>query len=178
MTPEDLYRYDINGYLLLEGAIASDELSRLNARIDVWEKRARKDFAAKSAGENQEVRYDDVVNQEESLVGLAANPVVLPYIREMVELPRLKSTWIAFKWRGGQTTLHSNHTPSVTHNLLYERVFEAAPESSWLKYLTRQPNGFRETYLQPTGADGRSCGGSHLTGALERPTREVPSRAA
>jgi len=253
MTPEDLYRYDVNGYLLLEGAIAPDELARLNARIDVWEERALEVFCAKSAGENQEVRYDDVVNQEESLVELAANPVVLPHIREMVERPRLKSTWIAFKWRGGQTTLHSNHTPSVTcnfyhfngqtrHNLLnlmyalhdiepgggglkvvpgshkanyqrargddvsdllvelsmkagdvllfshdiahcsknesdgirrtvmytycpgviansfggdglYERIFEAAPEGSWLKYLTRRPNGFRETYPQPPELD-------------------------
>ena len=79
MTPEDLYRYDVNGYLLLEGAIAPDELARLNARIDVWEERALEVFCAKSAGENQEVRYDDVVNQEESLVELAANPVVLPH---------------------------------------------------------------------------------------------------
>ena len=240
-------------YLLLEGAIAPDELARLNARIDVWEERALEVFCAKSAGENQEVRYDDVVNQEESLVELAANPVVLPHIREMVERPRLKSTWIAFKWRGGQTALHSNHTPSVTcnfyhfngqirHNLLnlmyalhdiepgggglkvvpgshkanypsargddvsdllvelsmkagdvllfshdiahcsknesddirrtvmytycpgviansfggdglYERIFEAAPEGSWLKYLTRRPNGFRETYPQPPELD-------------------------
>jgi len=167
----------------------------------------------------------------------------------MVEKPRLKSTWIAFKWKGGRTRLHSNHTPSVTHNFyhfngqirhnllnlmyamgdiepgggglkvipgshksnyarqrgddvsdmlveltmeagdallfshdmahcslnesdnvrrtvmytycpgviansfggdtLYDPIHERAPEDSWLKYLTRQPNGFRETYPQP-----------------------------
>ena len=44
---------------------------------------------------------------------------MLPYILEMVEKPRLKSTWIAFKWRGGETRLHSNHTPSITHNFYH-----------------------------------------------------------
>jgi ectoine hydroxylase-related dioxygenase (phytanoyl-CoA dioxygenase family) len=32
---------------------------------------------------------------------------------------------------------------------LYDRIFESAPEESWLKYLARQPNGFLETYPQP-----------------------------
>ncbi|MFT5368227.1 MAG: ectoine hydroxylase-related dioxygenase (phytanoyl-CoA dioxygenase family) [Candidatus Latescibacterota bacterium] len=249
MTPEELYRYDLNGYLLLRGAIDPDTLRYLNKQIDVWEEKAQDDFCAKSEGANPEVRYDDIVNQEAVLIPLAANPKVVPYIVEMMEKPRLKSTWIAFKWRGGETRLHSNHTPSVTHNFyhfngqirhnllnlmyamhdiepgggglkvipgshkanyprtrgddasdllvelsmkagdvllfshdmghcslnesdairrtvmytycpgvisnsfggdtLYDRIFEAADEGSWLKYLTRRPNGFLETYPQP-----------------------------
>jgi hypothetical protein len=249
MTPEELYRYDVNGYVLVRGAIDPETLAHLNKKIDVWEEKAWTDFRAKKEGENQEVRYDDVVNQEASLVPLAANPKLLPYLVEMVERPRLKSTWIAFKWRGGETRLHSNHTPTVTHNFyhfngqirhnllnvmyamhdiepgggglkvipgshkanyprvkgddvsdmlvelsmkagdallfshdmghcsrnesdvirrtvmytycpgviansfggdgLYDRIFESAEEESWLKYLTRRPNGFLETYPQP-----------------------------
>jgi len=249
MTPEELYRYDVNGYVLVRGAIDPETLAHLNKKIDVWEKKAEADFCAKKEGENPEVRYDDVVNQEASLVSLAANPKILPYLVEMVEKPRLKSTWIAFKWRGGETRLHSNHTPTVTHNFyhfngqirhnllnlmyamhdiepgggglkvipgshkanyprpkgdlatdmlvelsmkagdallfshdmghcsrnesdvirrtvmytycpgviansfggdaLYDRIFESAEEESWLKYLTRRPNGFLETYPQP-----------------------------
>jgi hypothetical protein len=249
MTPEELYRYDVNGYVLVRGAIDPETLAHLNKKIDVWEEKAWIDFRAKKEGENQEVRYDDVVNQEASLVPLAANPKLLPYLVEMVERPRLKSTWIAFKWRGGETRLHSNHTPTVTHNFyhfngqirhnllnvmyamhdiepgggglkvipgshkanyprvkgddvsdmlvelsmkagdallfshdmghcsrnesdvirrtvmytycpgviansfggdgLYDRIFESAEEESWLKYLTRRPNGFLETYPQP-----------------------------
>lgn len=249
MTPGELYRYDINGYLLLRDAIAPDELVRLKHRIVVWEERAAEDFRAKAEGENPEVRYDDIANREASLVDLAANPRVLPYLLEMIEKPRLKSTWIAFKWRGGETRLHSNHTPSITHNFyhfngqirhnllnvmyvmrdiepgggglqvvpgthkanyprpqgddvadmlvelsmragdallfshdmahcsrnesdavratvmytycpgviansfggdgLYDQVFAEAPENSWLKYLTRRPNGFKEMHPQP-----------------------------
>jgi len=249
MTPQELYRYDINGYMLLKGAIAPGELARPNERLDAWEERAAEDFRAKSAGENPEVRYDDIINAEPSLVELAANPRLLPYLAEMIENPRLKSTWIAFKWRGGTTKLHSNHTPSITHNFyhfngqirhnllnvmyamrdiepgggglqvvpgthkasyprppgdmvadmlvelpmragdallfshdmahcsrnesaavrrtvmytycpgviansfggdgLYDEIFAAATKDSWLKYLTRRPNGFKETYAQP-----------------------------
>ncbi|MEE3258249.1 MAG: phytanoyl-CoA dioxygenase family protein [Candidatus Latescibacterota bacterium] len=253
MTPSELYRYDVNGYILLKGAIAANDLVRLNGQIDAWEERAAEDFRAVAAGENAEVRYDDIVNQEPSLVELAANPALIPYLREMIERPRLKSTWIAFKWHGGETRLHSNHTPSVTHNFyhfngqirhnllnvmyamrdiepgggglkvvpgthkanyprpqgdgvedmlvelpmragdallfshdmahcsrnesdavrqtvmytycpgviansfggdgLYDEIFAAAPEESWLKYLTRRPNGFLETHSQPVAGE-------------------------
>ena len=32
---------------------------------------------------------------------------------------------------------------------LYDRIFAEAAEGSWLKYLTRRPNGYRETYPKP-----------------------------
>lgn len=249
MTPEEKYRYDINGYLLVKNAIPADRLSKLEPVIDAWQAKAYEDFKEIPEGKNQEVRYNDIINMEPALVDLAANPVVLPYLTEMMDKPRLKSTWIAFKWRGGTTGLHSNHTPTNTcnfyhfngqirHNLLnmmyafgdigpgqgalkvipgshkanYPRLsgddisdmlveltmeagdvllfshdmahcsynetdtvrrtvmytycpsviansyggdtlndelHESAEEGSWLKYLTRQPHGFLETYPQP-----------------------------
>mgnify|MGYP006097595705 FL=1 len=249
MTPEEQYRYDINGYILLKNAIPPAELQRCNKVVDGWEDRAREDLLHKEPAENQEVRYDDIINQEPGLVELAAHPVILPYLDEMIEKPRLKSTWIAFKWNQGRTNIHSNHTPSVTHNFyhfngqirhnllnlmyamgdiepgggglkvipgshksnyprqpaddvsdmlveltmkagdvllfshdmahcslnesdvvrrtvmftycpgviansfggdtLYDRVHADAEDQSWLKYLTRQPNGFLETYDRP-----------------------------
>lgn len=249
MTLEELYHYDVNGYLLLEDAIEPDYLAHLNERLDIWEERALQDFRALPKSANPEVRYDDILNQEPSLLDLVVNPKVLPYIDEMVDRPRLKSTWVTFKWNGGRTVYHSNHTPSVTHNFyhfngrihhnlfqvfyamrdinpgegglqvipgshkanypsppddalkdmyieipmkagsvllfthdirhgsfnttdkvrrtviftycpgviansfggdtLYQRLFEDAPEESWLKYLLRTPHGFLETYPKP-----------------------------
>ncbi|MCZ6677712.1 MAG: phytanoyl-CoA dioxygenase family protein [Candidatus Poribacteria bacterium] len=251
MTPEELYRYDVNGYLLIENAIEPDYLDGLNERLDIWEEKALQDFRALPQTANPEVRYDDILNQEPSLLPLVVNPKVLPYIDEMVSRPRLKSTWLTFKWNGGRTTFHSNHTPSVTHDFyhfngrihhnlfqvfyamrdigpgegglkvipgshkanyppppdetledmhveipmkagsvllfthdmrhgslntsdkvrrtiiftycpgviansfggdtLYQRLFEEAPEGSWMKYLLRQPHGFLEVYPKPEG---------------------------
>lgn len=34
------------------------------------------------------MRYDDILNQEPALLDLVVNPVVLPYLVEMVERPR------------------------------------------------------------------------------------------
>ena len=119
MTPEELYRYDVNGYMLIKGAVDPEAMLRLNAHVDAWQEKARGDFQKIEPGKNQEVRYNDVINQDAAFIELVANPRVLPYLAEMVERPRLKSTWIAFKWRGGRTNLHSNHTPSVTHNFYH-----------------------------------------------------------
>ena len=51
-------------------------------------------------------------------------------------------------------TLIFTYCPGVISNSfggdgLYERLFEQAPEGSWLKYLLRCPNGFQETYRRP-----------------------------
>ena len=119
MTAEELYRYDVRGYMLVKGAAAAPVLAGIGGRIDQWLGRAYLERQRQEAGENPEVRYDNIINQEPALVELAANPMVLPYIVEMVERPRLKSTWLAFKWRRGETRLHSNHTPSVTHNFYH-----------------------------------------------------------
>ena len=44
MTPEELYHYDVNGYLLIEDAIEPDYLAYLNERLDIWEEKALQDF--------------------------------------------------------------------------------------------------------------------------------------
>ncbi|NKB72241.1 MAG: hypothetical protein GKR89_34620 [Candidatus Latescibacteria bacterium] len=119
MTAAELYRYDVRGYMLLPEAIDKPWLQRINARIDTWQERAEEDRQQQAPGVNPEVRYDRIIEQEQELVELAAHPVVVPYLVEMIEKPRLKSTWLAFKWRGGETRLHSNHTPSVTHNFYH-----------------------------------------------------------
>jgi len=66
-----------------------------------------------------EMPFDDIVNQDEAFVDLVANPRVLPYIDEMVSRPRLKSTWLALKWKGGAARDRSNHTPSNTCNFYH-----------------------------------------------------------
>jgi ectoine hydroxylase-related dioxygenase (phytanoyl-CoA dioxygenase family) len=119
MTPEERYRYDVSGYLLIEDAIEPDALTKLNQRLDLWEQKAVAQHQQMSETVNPEVRYDDILNQEPSLLPLVTNPLTLPYIDEMVSRPRLKSTWLTFKFKGGTTTSHSNHTPSVTHNFYH-----------------------------------------------------------
>ena len=78
MTPEELYHYDVNGYLLIEDAIEPGYLVYLNERLDSWEEKALQDFHALPKSANPEIRYDDILNQETSLLDLVVNPKVLP----------------------------------------------------------------------------------------------------
>ena len=249
MTPGELFRYDVRGYIVVKNAIEPDYLALLNERLDEWEERACGEYQALPEDANKDVRYNDILNLEPTLLDLAANEKLIPYLLEMIERPRLKSTWVTFRWKGGETRYHSNHTPSITHNFyhfngqirhnllnamyamrdigpgegglkvvpgshkanyarppnediadllvetamqagdvllfshdmghcslnesdrgrrivmmtycpgviansyggdtLYDKLFEEAPEESWLKYFLRRPHGFLETHAQP-----------------------------
>jgi hypothetical protein len=117
MTASELYRYDLQGYLYLENAIPPALLKRLDERMDFWEERGRERLA--SQPDQPAVTIDDILNQDEAFLDLVANPRVLPYIDEMVSRPRLKSTWLALKWKGGAARDRSNHTPSNTCNFYH-----------------------------------------------------------
>jgi len=116
MTAEELYRYDLRGYLYIENAIAPDYLKLLSERLDVWQEKAGRTVAETG---KPTVELYDIVNQDGAFVDLVANPRVLPYVDEMVQNPRLKSTWIALKWKGGRARDTSNHTPSSTCNFYH-----------------------------------------------------------
>lgn len=116
MTPIELFDYDINGYVYIERAVESDYLNQINNRMDEIEDQVVGERGDLGVKENPIARFDDIINRESKFLPLIDNPVVIPYLREMIEKPRLKSTWITFKWRGGGTGFHSNHTPTTTHN--------------------------------------------------------------
>ena len=119
MTPAELFEYDTNGYLHIEDAVDPELFKKINERMDEIEANAVRRHGADGLKEHPMVRIDDIINQEPVLVPLVDNPVVVPYLKEMIDHPRIKSTWITFKWNGGGTGFHSSHTPSVTHNFYH-----------------------------------------------------------
>lgn len=119
MTPTQRYEYDVQGYIYLENAIDKSLLAKINERMDEIENAIMAERGEEGLKENPFARTDDVVNRETIFEPLIDNPYVLNFIQEMVDYPRLKSTWITYKWRGGGTGFHSNHTPTVTHNFYH-----------------------------------------------------------
>ncbi len=119
MTPAEMYDYDLKGYLLLEDAIQPNDLASLQERMAFWEAQARKELEKNPRPENPSVMVSDIVNKDPAFVDLITNPEVLPYIDAMVDHPRLKSTWIAYKWKGGWARDRSNHTPTRTTNFYH-----------------------------------------------------------
>jgi hypothetical protein len=162
MTASELYRYDLQGFLYLENVIPPALLRRLDERVDVWEERGRERVAARP--ERPSVEFDNILNQDEAFLELVANPRVLPYIDEMVSCPRLKSTWLALKWKGGAARDTSNHTPSSTcnfyhfnggriyHNLLqvFYAIRDVPPGGGGMRLV---PGSHKANYPLPTHDD-------------------------
>ena len=109
MKESEKYLYDTLGYLYIEDAIPPDLLTEINKMVDRYQENIKPEDQANNT-------IDTILNKEPLLLNLIDSPVTLPYIVEMVDQPRLKSTWITITWQGHGTGFHSNHSPTCTHN--------------------------------------------------------------
>ncbi len=190
---EEQYLFDLRGYLLKENAIASDELERMNERMDHWEaasKRAlqtaqqREAWSNKAVDESSPAYFEmapnrmmirGILNTDDTFLSLVDHPVTLPYVSTFVEKPRLKTTWATFKWKGGGTGGHGNHTPFSTCNayqfnqgircnllICFFALKDIEPGAGALKVI---PGSHKANFSIPKGMD--------RTGML----KEVPMRA-
>lgn len=110
MSPEERYCFDVQGYLILEDAIEPEYLARLNARLDLWEERARQQRAG-AAPDGVGIPFFNLLNEEPGMLDLVVNPKILPYVDAMVERPILEQFAVLFRWRGAQSGAHGGHTP-------------------------------------------------------------------
>ncbi|WP_127585621.1 phytanoyl-CoA dioxygenase family protein [Paenibacillus koleovorans] len=110
----DLYSFDLNGYLIVEDAVDPDVLDEVNRLVD----RIQSDLGLTAAGmmtaEGKQVythRINNIIFQDPAFLALAMSPKVLGKVANFVKYPRVKSTWLDFKAKGGGIGFHSNHTP-------------------------------------------------------------------
>jgi len=161
MTDAERYTYDVQGYLLLEDVISPSQLAAVDA---IYDRRLADAEAQRTVGGGGgHVMLEDILNEEsEALGSLVAHPRVLPYVDEMIECPRLKSTWASFMWSDGGVGFHSNHTPSSTcnhyhfngrmrHNLfqVFIAVRDIPPDAGALQLL---PGSHKANYRLPEHA--------------------------
>ena len=158
MTDVELYKYDVDGFLLLEDVLTSEELASINEMYDRRQEAIEAQRAKGDAGEH--VMEEDILNMEpETLRFLVAHSRLLPYIDEMIDQPRLKSTWSSFMWPGGGVGFHGGHTPTNTcnfyhfnqrirHNLfqVFIAVRDISPEGGALQIL---PGSHKANYPRP-----------------------------
>ena len=122
MTPEEKYRFDVLGYLIVEDAIAPEYLGLLNRRLDVWEEKARRklaETAKEKLTRGPAMGFFNLLNEEPSMLDLVANPVILPYVDALVQSPILEQFGVNFRWQGGQSTVHGGHTPHQPLNFYH-----------------------------------------------------------
>jgi len=115
MTPEELYEFDINGFLLVDDAVPADLLAECNAVTDFYARREEvyplpdTAFAAEERGNASKLL--NIVAEQECFLRLAMSPKVISRLPELVVNPRLKSNWLQLNGPGRGIGYHSNHTP-------------------------------------------------------------------
>ncbi len=124
MTPAELYQFDTSGYLVIPNALTPRELEHFNARVDHWRARALAQQAGVFDGdptgfhENSQgmVWLDDPINRDPGFLDLIDHPRILPFIWNLILMPRFKSNWLTLTWRGGKVEGHGSHAPWIPYN--------------------------------------------------------------
>jgi len=112
-----LYQFDLNGFVVVEDAIDAELLAEVNRIADDYESRAgiyrtEGEGETNDKGERLKVRYSRIVLDHDAFLKVAMNPKVISLLDHLIVDPRMKSTWLDFAGRGGAIGYHSNHTPT------------------------------------------------------------------
>ena len=124
MTPEETYRFDVLGYLVVEDAIEPSYLQQVQQSMNDWHAKAQQQDDATSGGtDNAGNRsssprknrtgtiFFNVLDEDPRLLDLVANPRIMPFVQAMVDRPILEQFNVGFRERGGESGVHAGHTP-------------------------------------------------------------------
>lgn len=107
---EQLYAFDLRGYLLVENVINKETLEEANRIADRYEN--LDPTTGKPNFNNPNVyRFPKIVLDERLFLEIALSKKIIKLLPDLIIDPRLKSTWLDFKKKGGGISFHSNHTP-------------------------------------------------------------------
>lgn len=108
MTDEERYLFDLNGYLVLKGAIHGESLAKMNAWLD-----AQAERDPKWLGQTDNMKLENLLTWGPEFLALLDNPRVLPYLKELLGPQlRLDHDYAMFLQPGGDGLyLHGGGTP-------------------------------------------------------------------
>ncbi len=124
MTLDELYQFDLNGYLVVEDAIDHDLLGEVNRVVDRYQERegirplTPAELAAEDAKGGQ-AKLINLVLEDDAFLRVAMNPKVIGRIKDLIVFPRLKSTWLSLNGCNRGIGFHANHTPHDPVNAYY-----------------------------------------------------------
>ena len=117
MTDEERYLFDLQGYLLIPGAIDDGWIVELNARLDELEHLPPDEFPPpmRVMPDRGKDRYiTNIAEAGKPFQWLIDAPAFLPHVAEMVGSPyRLNHTYTIFRYGDDWTGLHMANTPVI-----------------------------------------------------------------
>ncbi|MDA0836361.1 MAG: phytanoyl-CoA dioxygenase family protein [Planctomycetota bacterium] len=130
VTAEERFLFDIQGYLILRGAIDGDLITALdkaliaNEAIDHDESWAEglpivagQHFTKDTNTANQ-IRLNGLPRLDPVFDQLIAHPAILPYLNEFIGEPQLVNTWSISKFEGREATGWHNGLPTDDYRVL------------------------------------------------------------
>jgi len=143
ITETEAYLFDLNGYLVIRGALAADEVKALNYLID---ERKLED----PGNRIPHGHYHAPLASEPLLRSLMVHRAVFPYVlawtgdgMPRAQNPRLDHSYFIFNRRGGQgQTLHlggAPYVPACSYHVREGRIFSALTVVSFV--LNEVPSG-------------------------------------
>lgn len=113
MTPEELYFFDTNGYLLIEDVVPEDMLEEGIAASKCWESELNLRFPNRPAPEGALPggAISQIATKEPIYLCMALLPKILGPTVSLVDSPKLKTTWLSYSLLGGAVEPHGNHMP-------------------------------------------------------------------
>lgn len=122
MTPDQIYAFDCTGYLRIEGVVpdallaeVDQAVARLQEREGVW---PLAEPVAPGARGNA-AKVINAVLEDEVFLRVAMSPVVVSCMPQLVQHPRLKSTWVQLNSYRQGIGHHANHTPHDPADMYY-----------------------------------------------------------
>ena len=195
LTPDERFRFDVNGFIKLERALSPEALCAVNAKLDDFEQLGLrfqqrnpdiederipvvegKQVELHLQNWGQKIWIFDMLSEEPALAApLAGNPAIRKWIEEMVPAPVLGLFSARFQWKGAESHIHGSR------DNISEPPPGGGPEAGGNYYVERdggvprvRTSAFRVMYMlsdiKPGGGALRVIPGSHK--------REVPWQPA
>ncbi|MFE2555633.1 phytanoyl-CoA dioxygenase family protein [Streptomyces sp. NPDC059352] len=125
MNEEEKYRFDLNGYLVLEDVLGAEELAAVNSALDghgLWEGENKHDFRLLKQYNPFIANAGPLHETERPVRDLLAHPKVLPYLEELLGADlRYDEGQVLFARKGaGALVLHNGNTPWEYPPLSYQ----------------------------------------------------------
>jgi hypothetical protein len=123
MTDEERYLFDLRGYVVVPGAIDAETLARMNVWLD-----AKAEEDPKWRGQQDNLHLDYLLTWNDDFRCLLDNPVVLPYLKELMgDQLRLDHDYAIFlQPGGGGLGLHCGalpYDPSQYYHVFQGRMY-------------------------------------------------------
>ena len=118
MTEEQIYLFDLQGYVVLKGVVPKHVITACNNALDRFENMPPETFPPPlclgTQKTDQELYISNILEADPAFVPLIDLPEVLPVIARVTGGPyRLNHTYTIYRWGGGYTGLHQHGTPII-----------------------------------------------------------------